>query len=38
MRLSTIIIGDVVKPRPRLTNCQTFNTQLTLTGQVPTAG
>jgi hypothetical protein len=28
MHLSTIIIGDEVKSRPRFTNCQTFNTRL----------
>jgi hypothetical protein len=29
MHLSTIIIGDEVKSRPRFTNCQTFNIRLT---------
>ena len=28
MHLSTIIIGDEVKSRPRFTNCQTFNIRL----------
>ena len=29
MHLSTIIIGNEVKSRPRFTNCQTFNIRLT---------
>jgi len=29
MHLSTIIIGDEVKSRPRFTNCQTFDIRLT---------